>query len=889
VGKIVRHYLSLALRNVARMKLYAAISVTGLAIGFAAATLIGLYVHDELNYERWIPNSERIYQVSAGLSTGQLSGVAPSDVGLWFASDYPQFETVTRLFDDRGFFAEGDRKFNERITWADASVFDVFALPVVSGNLAGALAQPDSLVITRRTAQKYFGESGAVGKTLLYNGEQPMVVTAVIEDLPSRTHLDFITILAAAHAPYSPSALQDRTPIQVFGSKLWNSRTYFLLKPNEPLEPIRQSIATLIDRHAPIANGPRKASEVWALVVRPIRAIHLSSGGIAEPDSETRGSIYAVAAIGLLIMLVASINFVNLLTALGVRRALEVGVRKATGARRSDLFAQFMSESFLYVAAGAAAGLAIAAVALRPLNTFLRRTIDFSMFFDLRIAAAALLFLALVALLAGLYPAMVLSSFRPATVTKGGAGGRGQAGVRQVLVVLQFAILITLLIATTVTYRQMALGMREALRQNTDPIVLLQGSCNDALKSEMLRAPGVVDAACTMGLPQLGFGFMSPMQRGDRETLSTRGLQLLRALGLRARGGPILLRRARYRRFAAGQRVDDAGGAAHQRDGREGARFRNAAGSRRRNRRVRPHVPPTRHVHTAARRDHHRRARGFPDRPGARADSAGHVLRRSRKFPLALREARRPRDARGARSDRPRLDRVRQLRTAAAVLLGAVDSEHVPRLAAPDAAVLRVRRLGRANRGARPRRSSRARGRVAHQGDRHSQGARRRTVVDHYALAVAILEARVARERDRVARDVLRDERLAAGFCHQGGARLVDVRGRGGGDARGRRGRSAVAHLGDGGDEAGDGVAVRVAASAVHRQNRSQQWKAHCATTAISASCCLRSPYCRPESCYPPTMVFTSAHRPPTCRQTSSRASVDFLRTGPKMTPADSK
>jgi putative ABC transport system permease protein len=524
VGKIVRHYLSLALRNVARMKLYAAISVTGLAIGFAAATLIGLYVHDELNYERWIPNSERIYQVSAGLSTGQLSGVAPSDVGLWFASDYPQFETVTRLFDDRGFFAEGDRKFNERITWADASVFDVFALPVVSGNLAGALAQPDSLVITRRTAQKYFGESGAVGKTLLYNGEQPMVVTAVIEDLPSRTHLDFITILAAAHAPYSPSALQDRTPIQVFGSKLWNSRTYFLLKPNEPLEPIRQSIATLIDRHAPIANGPRKASEVWALVVRPIRAIHLSSGGIAEPDSETRGSIYAVAAIGLLIMLVASINFVNLLTALGVRRALEVGVRKATGARRSDLFAQFMSESFLYVAAGAAAGLAIAAVALRPLNTFLRRTIDFSMFFDLRIAAAALLFLALVALLAGLYPAMVLSSFRPATVTKGGAGGRGQAGVRQVLVVLQFAILITLLIATTVTYRQMALGMREALRQNTDPIVLLQGSCNDALKSEMLRAPGVVDAACTMGLPQLGFGFMSPMQRGDREPLGIRYL-----------------------------------------------------------------------------------------------------------------------------------------------------------------------------------------------------------------------------------------------------------------------------------------------------------------------------------------------------------------------------
>ncbi|HUL82062.1 MAG TPA: ABC transporter permease, partial [Gammaproteobacteria bacterium] len=483
---MLRHYVALALRNTARTKLYAAISVIGLAIGFGAATLIGLYVHDELSYELFIPNYERIYQVSAGLSTGTPTNAAPSDLGVWLASDYPQFEAVTRLFVDGGFFQGGDRadfKANETIVWADANVFQVFRLPVVAGTLDGALDRPDALVLSRRTAQKYFGKAeSAVGRTLLYNGMEPMIVTAVIDDLPSQTHLNPLTVIAAGHAPFSAAALQDRTPITVFGSKLWNSRTYALLKPNEPIAQIRESLKTLLDRHTPtVLGGRRKASEVWALIARPIAAIHLSSNTIADPDGERHGSLYTVGAIGLLILLIASINFVNLLTALGARRALEVGVRKALGAQRGDLFVQFMTESYLYVGLGAVLGLGLAVLALKPLNAFIGRTIDLSMFADWRVAAGSLLFLAGVAFLAGFYPALVLSAYRPATVTKGGRAARGQAGVRQILVVLQFATLIGLLIATVVTYQQMKFGMREALRQNTDPVVVLQGSCNEAL------------------------------------------------------------------------------------------------------------------------------------------------------------------------------------------------------------------------------------------------------------------------------------------------------------------------------------------------------------------------------------------------------------------------
>jgi putative ABC transport system permease protein len=516
---MLRHYLSLALRNVARTKLYAAISLVGLAIGFASATLIGLYVHDELTYDRWLPNHERIYMVSAGGATGFVSNVAPSDLAHWLEADYPQLEHVARLFQDQAFFVDPDkpdRKFNERLDWADASALDVFRVPVAAGSLDGARARPDSLVVTRRIAEKYFGTAGAaVGKTLLWNGIQPMTVTAVIEDLPSNTHLAGVDILGAAHAPFSQSAAQENAPMSIFGSKVWNSRTYIVLPPGERIAALRDDIKLIVDRHAPLPNAAQKSSRIWQIAARPISALHLSPNTGGDADAERYGPAYTVAIIGLLILLIASINFVNLLTAIGARRALEVGVRKATGARRSDLFAQFMSESFLYVGVGAVVGLGVAAATLGPLDKFLNRTIDFSMFADWRIAALAMLFLVLVGLLAGLYPATVLSSFRPATVTKGGRAGRGQAGVRQVLVVLQFAILTGLLIATTVTYRQMKLGMRELLRQDTDPVVILQGGCNEALKTELERIPGVLGAACSMTLPQYGVGAGSPMRRGE--------------------------------------------------------------------------------------------------------------------------------------------------------------------------------------------------------------------------------------------------------------------------------------------------------------------------------------------------------------------------------------
>jgi putative ABC transport system permease protein len=523
---MLRHYLSLTLRQVARTKLYALISITGLAIGFGAATLVGLYVHDELTYERWLPNSDRIYRVGPSSDENGEASHGPSDIGLWLANDYPvELEVVTRLFPSRaaGFLKRGDVELAEQIVWADANVFEVFQFPLVNGTLHTALDRPDGLVLTRRAAQRHFGDDDPIGQTLLYNGREPMVVNAVIEDLPSSTHLAF-SVLASARSAFSPAADQDREPMLTFGGKLWGSATYFVLKQDEPIAPLRESIRTLFDRHAP-TPGPRKASEIWPLVTRPIRSIHLA-GPFDPPGAQQLGPVYAVSAIGLLIMLLASINFVNILTSLGARRALEIGVRRALGASRRDLFKQFMGESFLYVVAAAVLGFGVAAVALEPLNVFLRRTIDFSMFADWRIACAVLGFLVLVTLTAGTYPSVVLSSFRAATVTKSARGGGAHARVRQALVVFQFAMLIALLIATMVTYRQMALGLREALRQNTDPIVVLRVPCTPSLQNEMRGVDGVRAVACSAGLPQQDFQSGAPLVRRGVPPVQVRYLNL---------------------------------------------------------------------------------------------------------------------------------------------------------------------------------------------------------------------------------------------------------------------------------------------------------------------------------------------------------------------------
>ena len=425
--------------------------------------------------------------------------------------DYPQFEAVTRLVRSGTFFKRDEHEFSEFITWADSNVFDVLRFPVVAGTLKGALDEPETLVLTRRFAEKYFGRPDPIGETLLLEGKRPMKVTAVIENLPSNTTLFGVEVIAAGHSAESPIVVQDARPMTVVGAKGWMFSTYGLLKRGESIEPLREGIRTLPDRHSESAAGGQAASEIWPLIVRQMRSLHLGARNVASPDSEDYGRLYGALGIGVLIVLAAAINFVTLRTALALRRATEVGVRKACGGNRRALFAQFMSEVFVHVVVATTLGIALALAALPALNAFLDRTIEWQTLFTPAFLGAIVALVVTVTLLAGSYPAFVLASFRPSLVTKARGTGRLQSGVRQGLVALQFAIVIAVLIATIVVHRQTAFGMRESLRLVSDPTLYLPTNCNDAMKAEMARVPGVKGAACSSNVFMAGTGGVGPV------------------------------------------------------------------------------------------------------------------------------------------------------------------------------------------------------------------------------------------------------------------------------------------------------------------------------------------------------------------------------------------
>jgi len=409
---LIKYYLKIAARSALRNKLYVALSIIGLSLGLTSSLLIGLYVHDELSYDTWIPAYEEIYRANP-VSGERRSNGGPSELGIWLKQDYPQLTAVSRFFNAAvvviAEISSEVEEYNERITWADASVFEVFPLKVVYGGLEGALEEPGSVVLTREIADKYFAGSNPVGKILLFDGVNPMTVTAVIETLPSNTHLN-IDLLGSSNTLFSSAAVQDRNPIQgYFGSKLWSSQTYLRIPINESVQNIEDDLDPMLDRHLPIEES-RTNSEIYDIELLPVADIHLS-GSNANVRRENIATVYTVGAIAVLILLTAAINYVNLMTARGTKRSSEIAIRKTVGADGNAIVSQFMTESSAYVIVSAVMAGIFAFLLLPAFNSFLVRDMAFEAVLSPEFFLTAVIVLLSTILLAGYYPALVLSRY----------------------------------------------------------------------------------------------------------------------------------------------------------------------------------------------------------------------------------------------------------------------------------------------------------------------------------------------------------------------------------------------------------------------------------------------------------------------------------------------
>lgn len=514
-----RNYLVTALRNLERNRLYAAISILGLAVAFAAALLIAQFVRGELSYDHWLTGYQQVYKLAETIQhPGQaaiVSDEATSNIATRLRVQYPAAVGVARIrWEPLAPLRRrpGDAIFTDRsFAWADPDVFKVFPLPALGGDLKTALEQPDTVVITRRIARKYFGRDLPIGEMLQVQALPPqppgapqvktqdmpwhsMRVTAVLEDLPPNTNLT-TEIWGSGRSAYSTLATLDRAPPGYI-----NNFTFVRLPPTATAADLQRAVdaAAGPDVQAYTSFGGR-----FAFHLIPLADLHLTpvdnTAEVIKP-SGSRSNAYAIAGVGALIVLVAAINFVTLMTARAARRAMEVGVRKAAGAGRADLMAQFIGEALMQVAFSALIAVALAELLIKPFAAFSQRGLELDWLHDPALLAGVVGATLAVGLMAAIYPALVLSSFRPAAVLKGGPiQTAGSAPARQALVVVQFAVLVGLILTTTTLYRQTQFALARGFGGGGDGgrIIRVLDGCNNAFPDAVRRLRGVASAACS--------------------------------------------------------------------------------------------------------------------------------------------------------------------------------------------------------------------------------------------------------------------------------------------------------------------------------------------------------------------------------------------------------
>lgn len=492
------NYLKIALRNLRRSPLYSLLNMGGLALGMACCLLIALYVYDEWSYDRFHPNYPNIYRITE--KQKQADGlfdvaVTPGPLAPALANDFPEVVQTTRIGRWNGTLSQGKQTLEaEQMLIVDPSFFSVFNFPMMAGNVKTIFRNPDEVIFSEAMAERFFGanwqKQSLLGRVISYNGggnQQNLTLVGIAKNPPSRSHLQFDVLM-----PYKWLEKVDEW------SKKWNGNSYHTYVQ------LRAGTAnTFADKVKNHLKQYDKGNDTQ-LFLQPLGDIYLRSNFAFETDWGKRSSISYVrifVAVGLIVLLIAIVNFINLATARASQRAKEVGVRKVVGAQRGALVGQFLGEAGLVTAV--AVGLSpLLAEALLPLfNDVAAKTLVIP--YQLPVFWLVLVgILVLVSLLAGLYPAFVLSSFKPVRVLKGAVVGTSGRGFRQSLVVGQFVLATALIIGTLVIYRQLSFIQNARLGFDKSHLlyVRLKGDLKfkaSPFRDQVAQLPGVAQASLT--------------------------------------------------------------------------------------------------------------------------------------------------------------------------------------------------------------------------------------------------------------------------------------------------------------------------------------------------------------------------------------------------------
>ena len=501
-----RNYITVAIRHLNRQKGYSFINVMSLALGIACCLLILLYIRDELSYDRYYDRADRTYRVTAEQRQGG-EVVRTADVlipTVWYMrQDFPEIEDMVRLVPpgNAWMVKYGDKGFYERNFYlADTTVFDVFQVPLLTGNPRTALTGNDKIVLSESIARKYFGDENPMGKILDSEGTFHLEVTGIMPDLPSNTHLGF-DILASfkIQEAYSYNKVDE-----------WGWRTahsYIVLREGSDPAELEAKLPAFVEKHLGNRYESGEASLTYRL--QPVTDIHLHSRLEREltPNSDIR-YIYLFTAIAVFIIVIACINFMNLATARSAGRAREIGLRKVFGAVRIQMARQFLVESLLMSGMAVCLALLLAWISLPWFNLLTGKTMFLDSGTVLFALGAAVAIGVVVGCVSGSYPAFYLSGLAPIDTLKGTlASGGGTSGMRRVLVVSQFVISIALIICTGVVYSQMDFIRKRNMGLNTDMVVAVPLTFDPVqetariYKQRVKESPYITNATSTYILP----------------------------------------------------------------------------------------------------------------------------------------------------------------------------------------------------------------------------------------------------------------------------------------------------------------------------------------------------------------------------------------------------
>jgi putative ABC transport system permease protein len=533
-----KNLIKVAFRNIWKKKLFSLINIVGLSVGIACFFLIIINVRHESSYDKFQKDGDRIYRVALERIYPEkviFYAIIPYSIGDAMAKDFPEVEKMTRVLDNRAPVVLGykDKSYEEEnIFFVEPNFFEMFSISLIKGTPDNIFATPNSLVMTEDTALKYFGEEDPVGK-FLTTPQGPALVSGVCENIPENSHMEFDFLVSL-----NLTGLQNRPNYVGF-----SVHTYVMLKEGTTPGEVETKMPGLVEQYAAGQIQAQtglsfkeyvEAGNGYNYFFQPIRDIHLHSN--LEAEIKANGNItyvYVLIAIAAFLIIIACVNFMNLATARSTSRAREVGIRKIVGSTKGLLIRQFLFESLVTSLISVLVAATWVQLLLPVFNQLTRKQLEINYLQDPFNIAFLLVIGLFVGLLAGLYPAFVLSSFRPVTILKGRfTTSRSGTQMRNALVILQFAISIICIAMTILVYRQMDFMQKKDLGFDKKNIVVIERAYTlqnrgEAFKQELHNLPGVMNAAGSNTIVS-GGGYYGIMFQagGDPEPKTTRGMNI---------------------------------------------------------------------------------------------------------------------------------------------------------------------------------------------------------------------------------------------------------------------------------------------------------------------------------------------------------------------------